>query len=107
MRDRAIDDQPCRDAFLLQLPGRQPRTLQPRPRLGVVDLSDIAQRMRTANDAECRAVATRRERTGIAMREHARTRADQCGAQRAHLQILLRSEEHTSELQSLMRISYA
>src|SRR3546814_16914907 len=64
MRDRAIDDQPCRDAFLLQLPGRQPRTLQPRPRLGVVDLSDIAQRMRTANDAECRAVATRRERTG-------------------------------------------
>src|SRR3546814_10688101 len=43
MRDRAIGDQPCRDAFLLQLPGRQPR----------------------------------------------------------------RSEEHTSELQSLMRISYA
>src|SRR3546814_17274306 len=35
MRDRAIDDQPCRDAFLLQLPGRQPRTLQPRPRLEI------------------------------------------------------------------------
>src|SRR3546814_7490971 len=31
----------------------------------------------------------------------------QTGAQRQHIALELRSEEHTSELQSLMRISYA
>src|SRR3546814_4142703 len=35
------------------------------------------------------------------------TRADQAGAMRAALGPIVRSEEHTSELQSLMRISYA
>src|SRR3546814_18023349 len=79
-------------------------------------LSDIAQRMRTANDAVCRAVATRRERTGIAMREHARTRADQGGAQRGHLQIMLKilvtnpapfSFEHIDVLRRVPQLAHA
>src|SRR3546814_9431427 len=49
-------------------------------------------------------------RIGIAVRAHVLHRFDQLGhdmRRRAEVGIAHRSEEHTSELQSLMRISYA
>src|SRR3546814_1087490 len=40
-------------------------------------------------------------------RKHCRQREAQCGRLEAFWRLIVRSEEHTSELQSLMRISYA
>src|SRR3546814_5569184 len=55
---------------------------------------------RAANDGEDRAAA---HRAFADLREHLREAARQLGENARHD----RSEEHTSELQSLMRISYA
>src|SRR3546814_1598533 len=97
---------------------REARRLRTRPArsLSHADRRDPIGRCRYAADARCGVVRRRRclrvlagaaRRCGIALRlSYVRAL---CGDERAqsHACAALRSEEHTSELQSLMRISYA
>src|SRR3546814_2046378 len=91
-RDRAVGD--ARDALVVQR------------RLEVVGVDVVVELLHVGDEliAECRALLGGRGRPVLPRGDLA------VGVERVlrrHPQVLLRSEEHTSELQSLMRISYA
>ena len=72
-----VGDQPVRNAVAHALPGGQPRPLHDRARLVHPEQRDLALRVGGAHDAERGAIAGRRQRAGIAMRENARVRRHQ------------------------------
>jgi hypothetical protein len=79
-----VGDERMRNAVFAQLPGGQARPLQQRARLVDPDVQPGIARVRRAHHAERRAVATRGERTGIAVRQHARTGREQARSVAPH-----------------------
>ena len=67
-----------------QLPGRQPRALQKRPRLVGVNMNPLALLDRRANHAQRRPVPAGRQRAGVAVRQHAALVGQQRSAVGSH-----------------------
>ena len=82
-RRRAVDDHLVRDAFPRQLPRRQPRALQQRPRLVDEHADPLALPVRRLHHAQRASDAARRQRAGVAVRQHRRAIVDQRRAQLA------------------------
>ena len=70
MTRHIVRDQRGGDVVLLQLPNGQPRTLQEGTGLVGEDIHLLARLYRRPDHTQRGAVASRRQRTGIAMREH-------------------------------------
>ena len=81
-RGRDVGDQRRVDAEPVQLPRREPRALQQRPRLVDPHVDALAALDRAADHTERGAVADARERTRVAVREHLRVTRNDGGAVR-------------------------
>ena len=84
VRGGRVGDHRVRDAELLELPGRQPRALQQRPRLVDPDVREQAVLPRRAQRADRRAVAAGREAARVAVRQGLRAGPEERGGVGTH-----------------------
>ena len=83
-RRGGVDDHRVRDAGRLELPRRQPRTLEQRPRLVDPDVREQIALPRGEQGADSAAVPAGREAARVAVRQRARARAEQPGGVGGH-----------------------
>ena len=84
MRRHVVGDQRVGDARTSQLPRRQPRALQDRPRLIYIDVEALACLMRGEDWRQRRTHPGGRQRARVAVRQQRVAIGDQLGAEAAH-----------------------